>query len=62
MLKSFVLVKLAYNAASITLFLNPIYAQIMLVFQNSATFFFQCYARQKMDKTVRKVIFINLLS
>lgn len=52
MLKSFVLVKLAYNAASIALFFfsNPIYAQIMLVFQNSATFFFNVMLDKKWTK------------
>ena len=50
MLKSFVLVKLAYNAASIALFFNPIYAQIMLVFQNSATFFFNVMLDKKWIK------------
>ena len=46
--------------ARVLLVFHPNYAQIMPVFQNSATFF-QYYARKKMGKTVRKVSLINLL-
>ena len=49
------------NYASSTARLYPNYAQIMLVFKNSATFFQYYAARQKMGKTVRKVSFITLL-
>ena len=49
------------NYANSTARLYPNYAQIMLVFQNSATFFQYYAARQKMGKTVRKVSFISLL-
>ena len=49
------------NYASSTARLYPNYAQIMLVFKNSATFFQHYAARQKMDKTVRNASFISLL-